>query len=289
METKEKANNDNKKRDFIWNIIGTVITGMIIVILFIFFTHDENTVVKALKDNLLLLILSFYIFLMYIVNFLKSKTVDQLLCNVQKKSKINSLMTSIVLVSLVTIAMTAQTNEIAKRQVEIEDRETAPALSVEPHQNNTYIITNSKGMASYVMFNVYERYNFTYQGEAYEVSLATYYQEQDNQYTLGDEKETLVFEPETTVIDKDKAFDIFQNYLHEKTEEDIVVSNSKELELSFYDYRNQNFCFQYSDYNGEIHLINTNRNSVPLHNITLSVYESNQLDRDIKYAIDYLL
>lgn len=101
-------------------------------------------------------------------------------------------------------------------------------------------------MASYVTFNVYEKYNFVYMGEAYEISLATFYQEQEGRLDLTEDCKCLIFEPETVVIDQDKAFEIFNNYLYEKTSEDIVVSDSKELEVSFYDYKNESYTFQYN-------------------------------------------
>lgn len=70
-------------------------------------------------------------------------------------------------------------------------------------------------MASYVTFNVYEKYNFVYMGEAYEISLATFYQEQEGRLDLTEDCKCLIFEPETVVIDQDKAFEIFNNYLYE--------------------------------------------------------------------------
>ena len=99
----------------------------------------------------------------------------------------------------------------------------------------------------------------------------------------------LIFEPETIVIDQHKSFEILKKYLHEKTGEDIVVSDSKELEVSFYDYKNENYTFQYNEYEGKIRLINTHRSIAPSHNITVAVWNEDQVDGQIKYAIDYLI
>ena len=144
-------------------------------------------------------------------------------------------------------------------------------------------------MASYVTFNVYEKYNFVYMGEAYEISLATFYQEQEARLDLTEDCKCLIFEPETVVIDQDKAFEIFNNYLYEKTSEDIVVSDSKELEVSFYDYKNESYTFQYNQYEGKIRLINTRKSIAPSHNITVIIWNEDQLEEQIKYAIEYLI
>lgn len=86
-----------------------------------------------------------------------------------------------------------------------------------------------------------------------------------------------------------KAFEIFNNYLYEKTSEDIVVSNSKELEVSFYDYKNESYAFQYNQYEGKIRLINTRKSIAPSHNITVIIWNEDQLEEQIKYAIEYLI
>ena len=79
------------------------------------------------------------------------------------------------------------------------------------------------------------------------------------------------------------------SYLYEKTSEDIVVSDSKELEVSFYDYKNESYTFQYNQYEGKIRLINTRKSIAPSHNITVIIWNEDQLEEQIKYAIEYLI
>ena len=74
-----------------------------------------------------------------------------------------------------------------------------------------------------------------------------------------------------------------------KTSEDIVVSDSKELEVSFYDYKNESYTFQYNQYEGKIRLINTRKSIAPSHNITVIIWNEDQLEEQIKYAIEYLI
>lgn len=288
VNTKEKMQCNDKRYNIIWNVKGIISTALTTIAIIYFLTVGENKFIRILKDNFLIVILVLYIMLMYIVNCFRSERLSQFIDKVQKKGTINTLLTSIVLVSMVTTSMTVQSNEIAKQQVEIEDRETAPLLSIKPYRDG-YEIVNEKGMASYVTFNSYERYNFQYKGEAYEISLVAIYREQNNQYNLNSDNSRLIFEPKTAVFNKDIAFENLKNYVSEKTGEDIVVSNTRELELGFYDYLNQEHRFYYNEYEEKISLISTDRNTVPTNNITVAIWNVEQLEAQIKYAIDYLI
>ncbi len=270
------------------NINGIIVLGLIIAFMLYIFIVKESKIRLILSENLLVIILIVYITLMFIVNFFKGEKVDEIVKKVQEKGTINSLITNVFLVSLITIFLAVQSNQNAQRQTEIADRETAPSLRITSHKDN-YKIVNEKGMASYVTFNVYEKYNFVYMGEAYEIRLATFYQEQEGRLDLTKDCKRLIFEPETVVIDQDKAFEIFNNYLYEKTSEDIVVSDLKELEVSFYDYKNESYTFQYNQYEGKIRLINTRKSIAPSHNITVIIWNEDQLEEQIKYAIEYLI
>lgn len=255
MYTKEKKVR-NIIKAIVFNKRGIFITGGIILFIFYLFTNKDDKIRRILSENFFVIILVIYITLMYLVNFFRSKKVDEIVETVQKKGTINSLITNIFLASLLTIFLTVQSNENVQRQIEIADRETAPSLRITSYKDD-YEIANEKGMASYVTFGVCERYDFMYMGESYEVSLRTYYQEQNGRLDLNQDCKSLRFEPETAVIDQEKAFEIFKNYLYEKTGDDIVVSDTKELEVSFYDYKNENCTFQYNEYEGKIRLTNT--------------------------------
>ena len=67
------------------------------------------------------------------------------------------------------------------------------------------------------------------------------------------------------------------------------MSNTRELELGFYDYLNQEHRFYYNEYEEKISLISTDRNTVPTNNITVAIWNVEQLEAQIKYAIDYLI
>ncbi|MDM8237205.1 hypothetical protein [[Ruminococcus] torques] len=284
-----QSSSKNRIRAIIsYNIKGIIIVALIIAFMVYLFMDKDNKIRQIFAENFLIIILIIYIIFMFIVNFFKCKKVNKIVETVQKKGTINSLLINIFLVSLLTIFLTVQSNENAQRQIEIADRETAPSLRITSYKDN-YEIVNEKGMASYVTFNVYEKYNFVYMGEAYEISLATFYQEQEGRLDLTEDCKCLIFEPETVVIDQDKAFEIFNNYLYEKTSEDIVVSDSKELEVSFYDYKNESYTFQYNQYEGKIRLINTRKSIAPSHNITVIIWNEDQLEEQIKYAIEYLI
>ena len=287
-DLKQSSSKNRIKAIISYNIKGIIIVALIIAFMVYLFMDKDNKIRQIFAENFLIIILIIYIIFMFIVNFFKCKKVNKIVETVQKKGTINSLLINIFLVSLLTIFLTVQSNENAQRQIEIADRETAPSLRITSYKDN-YEIVNEKGMASYVTFNVYEKYNFVYMGEAYEISLATFYQEQEGRLDLTEDCKCLIFEPETVVIDQDKAFEIFNNYLYEKTSEDIVVSDSKELEVSFYDYKNESYTFQYNQYEGKIRLINTRKSIAPSHNITVIIWNEDQLEEQIKYAIEYLI
>lgn len=125
------------------------------------FTAKDDKIRQTLSENFFVITSIVYVTRMFIVNFFRSEKVDDIVGTVQKKGTVNSLITNIFLVSLLTIFLTVQSNQNAQRQIEIADRETAPSLRITSYKDN-YEIVNKKGMASYVTFNVYERYNFIY-------------------------------------------------------------------------------------------------------------------------------
>ena len=59
--------------------------------------------------------------------------------------------------------------------------------------------------------------------------------------------------------------------------------------MSFYDYKNENYTFQYNEHDGKIRLINTHRSITQSHNITVTIWNQEQLEGQIKYALEYLL
>ena len=282
----DSSNCKNIKK--IW-IRGLIVMGMVIMLIFLCFGAWDNKIKQILNDNFLAAVLSIYIIFVFVINFSRSEKVEKITEIVQKKGTINSLLTTITLVSLVTISMTTKSNQLYEKQVEIENRETAPALSL-TSEDNCYMVENEKGMASYMTFHIYERYNFMYKGEAYEASLLILYQKEDDTSDLTDKNKKVIFESADIEFDREKSFVALKNYLYIKTGENIDISNTRELDLSFYDYKNEGHTFEYHEYEGEIHLVSTEKNDfAPSHNVTVIVRDEAQLEEQIEYAVDCLI
>lgn len=235
-----------------------------------------------------MLIFVIYTLLFVTINFSKSEKVSRIVAILQERGSINSLLTNVFLIAMITLFIACQSNEIAQNQVEIENRESAPAISL-TQAGSDYILKNDKGIASYVNFCSYEQYNFIYNGEAYEIRLTTDYKEKDNKLHFNNNCQKLRFEPPNDTFDRDLAFNIICDHLKEKTNEDISPATTRILELNFYDYKNELRVFEYSEYDNKISLSNTNTHYAPDNNITVYIGANDMLDHEITYAIDYLL
>lgn len=194
------------------------------------------------------------------------------------------------IVVLITIFISIQSNQIYERQVLIEDRETSPLLSIVA-EDTSYIIKKEKGMASYVTFEVYEQYTFMYNGKEYEVNLLLPYDEIGVNLHLNDKNDTLKFKTKNIDFDRDKSYKIFKNYLYSKIDKEIIVSNSRILELGFFDYKNEKLLFKYSDYQDGIRLISTDINNLRFvkNNTTTYIFDEKILGTQIEDAIDFVI
>lgn len=188
--------------------------------------------------------------------------------------------------------MTNQTNQIAEKQTRIADRETAPSFSLSTYKENEqkgYILTNEKGMASYVTLGIYESYNFTHNGERYEINLMFFNHEQNNKFNMDDKCNELIFILENYDFNKDDSYQILEKCLSQKIGEEIPISNTRKLELSFFDYKNEKYTFQFNEYSDNIQLVSTSSNFYyPTHNITVSFFSNENLENQMDYAINFV-
>ena len=125
-----KAHFSDRTKIAVSNIRGIIIIVLIILFMIYLFTAKDNKIRRVLSENFLVIILIIYITLMFIVNFFRSEKVDEIIKTVQRKGNVNSLITNIFLVSLLTIFLSVQSNQNEQRQIEIADRETAPSLRI---------------------------------------------------------------------------------------------------------------------------------------------------------------
>ena len=202
-------------------------------------------------------------------------------------------MTTVFLGSILTVILTVQTNQIDEKQVEISERETSPAFNLTSFVNDNeecYRLSNEKGMASYVTLDVEEQYNFLYQGESYKIGIGFFTQEIDDNFNMTNEQRELVFSVEDKGFDEEAAMDILNDYLQEKTNEEIIIYNEKVLKVNFFDYKNDSYTFLFNEYDERIRLSRTASDYyITPNTITAYFNENGNLDNIIKDAVDNVL
>lgn len=239
------------------------------------------------------IIITVYILMFVGLNLNKNERIEFYIKKIEEREKINSLLTTIFLGAMVTIVLTTQTNKVAEQQVRVADRETSPAFKMEIYKDNKnsgYKVMNEKGMASYVTLNVYEAYYFKYGGESYNINFAFFNQELNKKMNMNEENPELIFVLEDHGFDRDRTFESVKARVKEKLGDSVIVSNDKYIELSFFDYKNERFTFQFSEYKNEIKLLNTSEKIYPtIYNITMYVYDSNGIEKQIEEAVDFVI
>lgn len=246
-----------------------------------------------LKDKLENIWIIIYVFLLFCICLCDYKFLKIIIDRIKERQAVISLLTTICLGTLVTVVLENQTNQIAERQASIANRETAPAFHLEVYEQEEdegYKLVNEKGMASYVTLQVCERYSFNYKGESYEVNLSFFNEEQNGGMDVNELEEELIFILESDGFDKENVFQIVKNHIENRFDGTVYVSNSRDLWLSFFDYKNERFKFLFNESDRKIRLISTNEKRYPpIHNITLYYMEGMNLEMEIQDAIDFVI
>lgn len=238
----------------------------------------------------ILILISFI--LVYLINFSSLKIVDEMIDVLDKKNEKNKVIMKFIFGCLLSLFLVNQGNIIAQRQVDITNRETAPELylSIDQTQNSTsYRLSNKKGMASYINLTVCENYYFFYNGESYEFNLDFMSNEINGNSNLNNNCDELFFVIDDENFDREKVYQIIKEYL-ESIDQNIHVSNTRYIELSFYDYKNENKEFEYNEYNDEIRLMSTSGTKHYYENNIGNVWNKDRsLDDIIISSLKYLL
>lgn len=290
MCTNEKKR--HMKKGAMKNIRNVSIAVFIIIIINYLFRSQDNILEKVSEGETIAIILTVYVILIFMVNFFESDKIEKIVRIIERNGTVNSILTTTLLMSFITVFPVIQSNKIAQRQVEIENREASPGLSISTRgeeDEKTYEITNEKGMASNVTFHAYEQFYFMYRGEGYEINLASFYEEKNGQSNLDESCSRLVFEPTYGEFDRELAFELIRNYVNEKTEEEVEVYRTRKMEVGFFDYKNESCRFQYTENNGEISLLSTSQTVSREHNYTIYVPDSAILEQSIEQAVAFIL
>ena len=268
--------------------VGFVALVLMIMIIYLVFYNDVEA-----YNKIIIVVIFIYAVCFLLFNFRKSKRIENVVNKIEKRIHFNKLLTTVFLGSILTVILTAQTNQIDEKQVEISERETSPAFNLTSFVNDNeecYRLSNEKGMASYVTLDVEEQYNFLYQGESYKIGIGFFTQEIDDNFNMTNEQRELVFSVEDKGFDEEAAMDILNDYLQEKTNEEIIIYNEKVLKVNFFDYKNDSYTFLFNEYDERIRLSRTASDYyITPNNITAYFNENGNLDNIIKDAVDNIL
>lgn len=227
-----------------------------------------------------------YLILIVIINR-PSKTFDNINERMEKRGKLNNLLATLCVSILLASVLNDRTNQIAEQQVNIADRETAPVFQLEKYQDeisDLYKVTETKGMASYVTLTLCEHYYFTYHDESYEANLIFNGEEINGKMSTDNRNPELNIRVKNEEFDKQEMRERVEKYVQEYLNDDALhVYNDEYIELSFFDYKNERFSFQFEEHDNKLKLVSTeNTRRIPSHNITAIYREEEMLEKQLQ-------
>lgn len=285
--TKKSTNNITGKISSIAFIVFLIIAivGLLMATPFLL-ENKLNNYLICLSAIILIILLGF-------LTLSESEKVKHFTQNIEKRASACTLLSTLVFGSLITALLASQGNQIAQKQVDIANRETAPALSLttsEGDSGKSYTLRNEKGTASYVSLYVLERYSFKYGNNLYEINLGLPSNTRNHEINLDDYNKQIIFLLECKSFDRDAAFQMLKAYLQEKIGSNVAVSNTREIVLTFFDYKNQNMTFNYTEYNENINLIRTNpRVGIPKYNATMYLFSETNPKSTLESLVDEVI
>lgn len=203
-----------------------------------------------------------------IVAVCKSRQAAKLEEILESRKNVVNAITLITLAIGVNLAIGIWGNSLSQEQIAIEEREAAPLLKMgvtHNESNNTYIIENQKGIASYLSLSVAECYTFYWNGETREINVT--FETQPKQDLLSISKgESISSDQETYSFDADEMEAALGFYLKETYDSDASVSRSRNIELSFRDNNNP-VTLYYLEADDDFELSGTDYRHIPEKNV----------------------
>ena len=106
----------------------------------------------------------------------------------------------------------------------------------------------------------------------------------------NDEKSKLVYGLKYPEINREAALLYVKEYLREKIGEEIIISNTRELELGFFDYKNDKYNFIFTEYDERIQLVSTNGYTYfPEKNLTMYLWNVDEVQLTLEKLINDVL
>lgn len=166
-------------------------------------------------------------------------------------------------IGIMTLCVAIAANDISEKKAERDLLETAPYFNIsetnkfeEQGYGEAYVLENSKGLASYVSFRREEIYYFSYMNNSVSVNLINYNNE--NLKSSKPSSNQWFYVPTTQNIESKNVRQILEKSFKEKTGQTIDVLSDSYYRVDFADYRNEQFTFYFSYYDGETKLAFTN-------------------------------
>ena len=266
-------------------LVVAIIAAAVVTLLFSF-------IVEKWVAAMLLIIMTLYVVVFLVFNYSDSKIVETFVGKYNRMHHVNSFITTLFLSFLVTIVLMLQTNQIEQQQVEITERDTSPLFRLDVDQEagiQKYILSNEKGIASYVTLYIFESYHFSHNGESYEFNLLFSTEEENNKYNMDSKCKKLIFIPEYQSFNREETYNIVREYVEEKIGREVIVSNSREIKLNFFDYKNEYFSFVFNEYDEEIKLSSTDTHIYsPPHNTTMQMSPYDDVEAVVSEGMDYI-
>ena len=176
--------------------------------------------------------------------------------------KLNEPMISFItksFVGIMTLCVAIAANDISEKKTERDLLETAPYFNIretnkfdKQGHSEAYVLENSKGLASYVSFRREEIYYFSYMNNSVSVNLINY--NNGDLETFKPSSNQWFYVPTAQNIESQDVRQILEESFKEKTGQTINVLSDSYYKVDFADYKNEQFTFYFSYYDGDTKL-----------------------------------
>ena len=207
--------------------------------------------------------------------------------NCQKRRVVYAVLGVIMVVSMIR-----NFPQNSRKLQENNDYEASPMFVVNPNnteEKSRYNIQLEKGMAAYVKMRGYEKYTFFHEGKEYDVRFVFLSKEKNGQVNMCDKGVALDYEVCNTGFDHEKALQYMNKYVKESFGNETVVSNTRYIDLNYYDHANQNYTLRYSgnqNFAENYSIRKGELDTYPEHNCTVVFRENEDTSVQVQKLID---
>ncbi|TDW13125.1 hypothetical protein EDD63_14915 [Breznakia blatticola] len=170
-----------------------------------------------------------------------------------------------VFISVIMILVAVEANTISEQQYERDMKESSPIFEITRNNDfaqkgfdETYKLTNSKGIAQYVDFSRIDTVEFYYHDMPVHMTIINANEENIKYESKENE---WYYIPKTQNISTKSMKELFERKVKEKTDENTDVYFERYYKVSFVDYKNEKFTFYFIESDDEYILKYTDEES----------------------------